>query len=208
LIWEKDITYEARVAAGEGWHRMYFSFSNDKRLGQSVSVGYSCSSKRDVYFIGTSYEVHHVCPEGSWILLVACNVWRFKGKDGSMQTPTISLANEEPEFRGKHPEVIIEYDMPSKSGSLKDVEKTMKWYNATKKMFDICTTEGGNDMSKSLFHIILFNKETETIDYKVYVPAKDKQEATMTVAQNYGKYDSKVHLVIIKYIDGSDYEKK
>ena len=68
--------------------------------------------------------------------------------------------------------------------------------------------EGGNEMSKSLFHVILFNRKTETIDFKAYIPARNNQEAAMVAAQIYGEYKSETHLTIIKPIDGSDYDKE
>ena len=67
-------------------------------------------------------------------------------------------------------------------------------------------TEGGNEMTKHLYHVILFNRKTEKIDFKEYIPTKDEEAAAMTAAQRYGDYDADVHVTIIKYIDDSDYE--
>ena len=68
--------------------------------------------------------------------------------------------------------------------------------------------KGDDKMSKYLWHIILFNTETEVIDYKGYIPAKCDMDATMQAAQIYGNYDSNIHKVIVKQIDCSGYEVK
>ena len=73
---------------------------------------------------------------------------------------------------------------------------------------DMIKEKGGNEMTKYLYHVILFNKETETIAFKEYIPAKDASDASMQAAQAYGKYDSNVHVVIVKQIDYSQYEVK
>lgn len=69
------------------------------------------------------------------------------------------------------------------------------------------STKGGNEMTKRLYHVILFNKRTEEIDFKAYIPSKDETTAGMVAVQTYGKYDANVHMPIVKYIDDSDYEK-
>ena len=70
-------------------------------------------------------------------------------------------------------------------------------------------TEGGNEMGdemhKELYHVILFNRKTEEIDFKEYIPAKCKSDAIMQAAQAYGKYGSTLHRVIVKQIEGSEY---
>ena len=68
------------------------------------------------------------------------------------------------------------------------------------------TEKGGNEMTKQLYHVILFNKVTETIDYKAYLPAQDQTDAVMIAAQNHGKYNSNIHIVITKHI--AEYDKK
>lgn len=67
-------------------------------------------------------------------------------------------------------------------------------------------TEGGNEMHKELYHVILFNRKTEKIDYKAYITAVGEIEAGMTAAHNYDKYDGKIHKHIVKLIEGSEYE--
>ena len=67
--------------------------------------------------------------------------------------------------------------------------------------------KGGNEMNKSLYHVILFNKKSEIIDFKGYIPAVDALDAGMVAAQSYGTFDPNLHLVIIKKIDNSGYDK-
>lgn len=67
-------------------------------------------------------------------------------------------------------------------------------------------TEGGNEMHKELYHVILFNRKTEEIDFKEYIPAQDEEAAAMTAVQAYGEYDANIHKHLVKLIEGSDYE--
>jgi len=103
----------------------------------------------------------------------------------------------------------------------KDIRQCVDWYKmmaegeekmlrglSTPIFTNITEEKGGNEMTKYLYHVILFNKETETIDFKEYIPAKDASDASMQAAQAYGKYDSNVHIVIVKQIDYSQYEVK
>ena len=62
------------------------------------------------------------------------------------------------------------------------------------------TEEGGKEMSKYLFHVILFNTETEVIDFKGYIPAHDDKEALMVASQTYGKYNPNIHERNVKEI--------
>ena len=62
------------------------------------------------------------------------------------------------------------------------------------------TEEGGNEVSKYLFHVILFNTETEVIDFKGYIPAHDDKEALMVASQTYGKYNPNIHERNVKEI--------
>ena len=67
--------------------------------------------------------------------------------------------------------------------------------------------KGGNEMNKSLYHVILFNKKSEIIDFKGYIPAVDALDAGMVAAQSYGTFAPNLHLTIIKKIDNSGYDK-
>lgn len=60
--------------------------------------------------------------------------------------------------------------------------------------------------TKSLYHVILFNKKDEVIAFKEIIPAEDAMAAGMLAAQKYGMYDPNEHVTIIKEIDHSDYE--
>jgi len=67
--------------------------------------------------------------------------------------------------------------------------------------------KGGKDM-KFLYHVIIFNTKDEVIAFKKYIPARNEREATMMAAQDYGTYDPDEHMVIVKQIADSCYEKK
>ena len=60
--------------------------------------------------------------------------------------------------------------------------------------------KGDDKMSKYLWHIILFNTDTEQIDFKGYIPACSDNDARMMAAQTFGKFDPKVHAVNCKQI--------
>ena len=60
--------------------------------------------------------------------------------------------------------------------------------------------KGDDKMSKYLWHIILFNTDTEKIDFKGYIPASSGSDAQMLAAQTFGKFDPKVHAVNCKQI--------
>ena len=60
--------------------------------------------------------------------------------------------------------------------------------------------KGDDKMSKYLWHVILFNTDTEQIDFKGYIPASSGSDAQMLAAQTFGKFDPKVHAVNCKQI--------
>jgi len=63
-----------------------------------------------------------------------------------------------------------------------------------------CLTKGDDKMTKYLFHIILFNTETEQIDFKGYIAVSSDDDARMLAAQTYGKFNTKVHATNCKQI--------
>jgi len=82
------------------------------------------------------------------------------------------------------------YDMLSNPYSLTVGEQ--ECYESLKK--------GDDKMSKYLWHVILFNTDTEQIDFKGYIPASSGSDAQMLAAQTFGKFDPKVHAVNCKQI--------
>jgi len=130
-------------------------------------------------------------------------------------------------MKGKHHDALIEddmadafaYGMTKKEDVEKEVKQVVDWWKMVKlgdkkmsldsirKMFNECTSKkGGNEMHKELYHVILFNRKTEKIDYKAYIVAIGEMEAGMTAAHDYEKYDGKIHKHIVKLIEGSEYE--
>ena len=182
-----DTIYEARVAAGKSCHRIYFLFSNSQKGGKCVSIGEGIHTGPEwiAYYIGTSYEVHHVCPEGSWILFVACNVWRFKEKSGCMHIPTISLANEEQEgFNTQY--------------TLKPEYTHIDLQTAGRRRQGIITNIKEEEVKKEMYlqaiDVIFFNRKTKKVEYREIVVAHDIEGAYMLAAQDFGKYDPKLHV--------------
>ena len=253
-----DTIYKASVNIGNSSNRVkiYFLFANSKLCGKSVSIGKGIHTGPEwqVYHITTATEVHHTCPEGTWILYLYPDrspEWALRKKDGHMCEPTISLANE-PKMKGKHYEALIEGDMldawrysvsalkekqfadinreiresireKCSTRSVKDVslsKETLEkakdalfghtpFYDMLSNPYSLTAGEqecyeslkkGDDKMSKYLWHVILFNTDTEKIDFKGYIPACSGSDAQMLAAQTFGKFDPKVHAVNCKQI--------
>lgn len=189
MIYELDTIYEAKIDVGMSCRRIYFLFSDNKLAGKCVSISECLYSVPgwDVYHIITATEVHHTCFEGTWILYLCpeCNSkWTFRDKGGRLYTPTISLVNDELELKGRHYDYAIIDDLIG--FEKKGVKDKMAY-------------------EKHIFHIMFFNKKSEQIDFKQYIPAKDTQAAVMIAAKTYKDYDPELHMVIVKLIDYSDY---
>ncbi len=113
-------------------------------------------------------------------------VWRRTNRNGKWE-----FDNDK---QGKHnfrPVIIRECGIPDTHSEQLEI------FNECKK--------GGNKM-KSLFHVILFNKKTEEIEFDKIMPASNKQDVTMQAAQLFGKYNSKGHVTIVWELSGSAYE--
>jgi len=185
-----DTIYKASVNIGNSSNRVriYFLFAKSKLGGRSVSIGEGIYTGPEwqVYHITTATEVHHTCPEGTWILYLYPDrspEWALRKKDGHMCEPIICLANE-PKMKGQHYDALIIDDM--NIGELESYEDYKK--------------KGDDKMSKYLWHVILFNTDTEQIDFKGYIPACSDNDARMMAAQTFGKFDPKVHAVNCKQI--------
>ena len=198
LEYKVDKLYRAVVNSktGDGVHRIFFKFHDDYN-GRMVCIAETRQAKPITYYIDEkcTYVVRHKCKDGIWAFTfsVDCNpVVSFLTKDGLYYTPTISDADlamdSGRQWEGKHYDAIIEDDMVD------------AW------KYGIDYRKGGDSMTKQLYHVILFNKVTETIDYKAYLPAQDQTDAVMIAAQNHGKYNSNIHIVITKHI--AEYDKK
>ena len=109
------------------------------------------------------------------------------------------------EMKGKHYSALIEDDM------IDAYKYAMSALKDTMALDPGCLTvgeqecyeslmKGDDDMTKYLWHIILFNTKTEIIDYKAYIPASSGSDAQMLAAQKFGKFDPKVHAVNCKQI--------
>ena len=197
--YKPDTIYKAVVNIDSGVYRIYFLFSNSHKGGKCVSIGEGIHTGPEwsVYHIATATDVYHTCNEGTWMMHIpeGCYpTWSFRqwGVKHSHKA-TISLVNEEPEFKGRHYDAIIMDDMPSKSTTPEEAKKVISWYKSMKEV-----RESMGD--KALFHVILFNRKTEVIDFKDYIPAASETDACMIAAQKFGKYDSDTHIRVVKHI--------
>ncbi len=125
--------------------------------------------------------------------------WKFE-RDGHVYNPEVLEVG----MKGRHYDALIHDDMID--ATIYAMKSTFKDDRFMRQGIITNITEGGNEMDRRLYHVILFNKKTENIDFKEYVAAKDETDASMQAAQAYGKYSSVVHVTIVKYIEGSDYE--
>ena len=205
---EVNVVYKAVTNTTTNCYRIYFMFSYSHVSGKLLNIGKCLPitekwSTYHIYHIGTATEVHHTCPEGTWIVEFPYGcypTWTFRNRNKFDYTPTISLANEEPELSGKHYDVVIEDDMIdaatyaiNQEKAKAEVKTAISWYKSMKEV-----RESMGD--KALFHVILFNRKTEVIDFKDYIPAKSETDACMLAAQSFGKYDSNVHERVVKHI--------
>ncbi len=203
--YEPETMYKAKV----GTNRIYFMFSCRDGI-KRVSVRRHDTDWCD-YHIDTATEVNYYVLTGTWIMRihVGCSPdWIFKSKkDGSLHRPTISSADsKEPKLKGRHYHAIIHDDMVDaatyawKATTKDDVQKATEWYKGMKEK------EVKKKMkNKSLFHVILFNRKIEEIEFDRILPAGDEQAAVMGAAQLFGKYDSKMHLTIVWRLQDSEY---
>ena len=123
--------------------------------------------------------LHYYTDYGVWRRTTGNGKWEFdddEERDDYRPTiirecgiPTISLAKEEPELRGRHYDAIIEDDMID--------EKEVK-----KKMY------------LQAIDVIFFDRKTKKVVYREIIVANDTEGAYMLAAQDFGKYDPKVHV--------------
>lgn len=131
-----------------------------------------------------SSYLYYYTEYGVWRRTTGNGKWEFSSDKtgcGRDYRPVIIRECEIPqEMKGKHYDCIVMDDI---------IEKEVK----------------GKMTNKSLFHVILFNRKTEEIEFDRIQPASNEQDAVMQAAQLYGKYDSKVHLTIVWQLQYSEY---
>ena len=124
-------------------------------------------------------------------------------------------------MEGRHYDEICMDDAASTPKDINWERIDKKWYDMVKEEVRMLTAlpgpiftnlnyeeeeKGGNEMTRHLYHVILFNTATEKIDFKGYLPAQSTEAALMAAAQTFGKYDADVHVHNVKSI--MQYEKK
>lgn len=208
--------YRAVVNGRDDYHRLFFLFC---RNGAKKMLWVGATREGHLartYDIKTRNEertsqIRHETQDGCWTItfeLEAQPTWRFAAKYGILYSPTISKVDN-PEMVNPSYGAWKEFAAHTEKDIRDACGLPIPVYAANRRRQGILvniTEEGGDEMHKQLIHVIFFNTETETIDYKAYVPAKDETDAVMIAAQTYGSYDSNVHEVITK--DVACYTKK
>jgi hypothetical protein len=123
--------------------------------------------------------------------------WEFT-KDSVRQTnyrPVIIRECGIPEMKGRHYDMLIEDDMPSSISTVEDAKKAIRWHKMQTQyhLKPEFMKEVKNKMLQ-LIDVIFFNSKDKKIDFRKDIVAVDVEEAYMLAAQEYGKYDSKVHM--------------
>lgn len=200
--YELDTIYKAVANTSKSVYRTYFLFSYSHGSGKCVNVGECIDGLSwNVYHIGTATEVHHTCPEGTWILRihVGCQPdWLFKDREGYLHSATISLANAE---TTRHhygmpvdPETLAQKNYREMKAE-DERKKVMEWYEKAKK-------EVKGEMYLQLIDVTIFNRETKHIDFRENIVAENNDEAYLLAVQAFGKYNPKVHVKAARCILG------
>jgi len=163
INYKPDTIYRAVVNTNETCCRIFFLFSHSRvYVGEDIHRGHWSK-----YVIFAATEIHHVVPDGTWILHLFTGEiprWIFSDKDGHRYEPMISLADE--------------------TKAEEEVKRTIEWYKKEVK----------NKMYTHLYQVIFFNRQTKEIEYKKDIVAKDEETAFMLAAQDFKKYDPKVYV--------------
>ena len=196
--YEQETKYVASVEVHGKKVSIFFSFYHwqGKKMLWVAAPGDSGFAQE--YDMATTDEILYKCPEGTWVLCHHYGEnsrWVFKGANTCLYEPTISLANEEPEFKGRHYDALIMDDIPmgSKSSSPEEVKKATEWYKTQYHLKPKYMREVKKKMLQ-LIDVIFFNRKTKAVDYRKEIVAVDIEEAYMLAAQDYGKFNSKVHV--------------
>ncbi len=123
--------------------------------------------------------------------------------------PISSLADEEPEFKGRHYDALIIDDIPmgSTSSSPEEVRRTTEWYGTQYHLNPEYMEEVKGKMLQ-LIDVIFFNRKTKVIEYHKEIVAINTEEAYMLAAQDYGKFNPKVHVRHAHCLFGFDEDDK
>lgn len=179
-----ETVYEAHINAHIS---IYFMFSYRQNVKRVSIMRSDVPGDWTNYTLSVGKEIHYQVPGGTWILRVhiGCHPdWLFKSSSsGNLCTPTISRAWGEVKHVGKIDDVILEDTKPT---TMAQVNEAIRWYKKAKK-------EVKNKMLQ-LIDVIFFNRKTKEIDFRKEIVAVDTEEAYMLAAQEYGKYNSKVHM--------------
>ena len=216
-MFKQNVIYEASICELYVHARLYFTFDYDYHrvtLHDAHDVDWRALPVRS----HGSLAVVHSCAHGDWILQILKDdmQWWYK-KQGKKYIPTISKPHEDdPQLRAAINNELKEPKEKMFADINKEIQESIREkcgvppeYYCVQNPYSLpageqecyeCLKKGDDKMSKYLWHVILFNTDTEKIDFKEYIPARSDDDAQMLAAQTFGKFDPKVHAVNCKQI--------
>lgn len=190
-----ETVYKAELAHDS----IYFVFTNRRKSLLSIMRADISDDGWTHYTVGAAIaEVRHYVVSGTWVIRFPANgsvapveiEFKKKSEKGCVFKPHVHETNmivpSEDVLEGRHYDIITEDDIASCATTPKDAMKAVEWYKNLK----------GEVKGKmlQLIDVIFFNRKTKEIDYRKEIVAVDVEEAYMLAAQEYGKYNSKVHM--------------
>lgn len=162
--YEPEVVYEAHVNAHVS---IYFMFSRRQNV-KRVSVMRSDVSDgiwTNYNLLGTATEIHHSVPVGMWILRIHVGC--------------------RPDWLFRHNNGTLNTPTVFKAWGISG--KHYHWYEKAKK-------EVKSKMVLHVIDVIFFNRKTKKVEYRELKVAHDTEGAYMLAAQEFGKYDPKLHV--------------
>lgn len=206
--YEPETVYEALVTVENVTHSIYFMFSHRTGVNRVNIRRVSGNSDWCGYYIDTATAVKYYVPLGTWIMRVhvGCNPdWLFQTKkDGALHVPTIAKAWGIKHSDEEKDDMVdaFGYAMTEKKDVDKEVKQVIDWHKRQRMWHDACQAEARQTKKKEvkkemylqLIEVIFFNRKTKEVDLKKNIVAKDPEDAYMLAAQDFGKFDPKVHV--------------
>lgn len=213
MKYELETLYEAFVDSDKGCHRMHFEFYNDEGHTLCVRDAYDTEWTHHMYD-ESHLGIDHRTKDGTWVFRITnrtAGTWLY-WKEGQCYTPHITKVpdddkhfNNKSKMKGRHYDTLIMDDMPmgSSVSTPEDAKKATEWYERTQGIdfanplqpkIKFTSKKEVKGKMLQLIDVIFFNRKTKEIDFRKEIVAVDMEEAYMLAAQEYGKYNSKVHM--------------
>jgi len=123
---------------------------------------------------------------GVWRCTTRNGKWEFSSNRGGRDyRPTIIRKCEIPQ----RDDMVdaFGYAVTANEDVEKEVKQATEWYEK-------CIKKEVKGKMKQLIDVIFFNRKTEEVVYRKEIVAENIEEAFMLAAQEYGKFNSKVHM--------------